>query len=65
MLILSRKLNEKIMIDGGRVVVQVMRIDRDHVKLGIKAPPEMPVHREEIQNAIQHGTGTQSGHIKV
>ncbi len=63
MLILSRKLNEKIMIDGGKVVVQVIRIDRDHVKLGIKAPPEMPVHREEIQNAIKRGTP--SSHSEV
>ncbi len=63
MLILSRKLNEKIIIDGGKVVVQVIRIDRDHVKLGIVAPKEMPVHREEIQNAIQHGT--RSSHSEV
>ncbi len=58
MLILSRKLNEKIVIDGGRIVVQVIRLDKDSVKLGIKAPSEVPVHREEIQKAIRHGANS-------
>jgi carbon storage regulator len=52
MLILSRKLNESIIIDG-RIVVKVLRIDKDTVKLGIQAPPELPVHREEIHEVIQ------------
>jgi len=52
MLILSRKLNESIVIDG-RVTVKVLRIDKDTVKLGIQAPSEMPVHREEIHEVIQ------------
>ena len=52
MLILSRKLNESIVIDG-RIVVKVLRIDKDTVKLGIQAPTELPVHREEIYNVIQ------------
>jgi len=54
MLILSRKLNESIVIDG-RIVVKVLRIEKDSVKLGIQAPPEVPVHREEIHDAIQKG----------
>ena len=52
MLILSRILNESIVIDG-RIVVKVLRIDKDTVKLGIQAPTELPVHREEIYNVIQ------------
>jgi carbon storage regulator len=52
MLILSRKLNESIIIDG-RIIVKVLRIERDTVKLGIQAPPELPVHRQEIYDAIQ------------
>ena len=52
MLILSRKLNESIVIDG-RIIVKVLRIDRDTVKLGIQAPAELPVHREEIHEVIQ------------
>ncbi len=54
MLILSRKLNESIIIDG-KIIVKVLRIDKDTVKLGIQAPPEVPVHREEIHEAIQKG----------
>jgi carbon storage regulator CsrA len=37
MLVLSRKLNEKIVIDGG-VVVTVVKIDRNQIRLGIEAP---------------------------
>jgi carbon storage regulator len=54
MLILSRKLNESIVIDG-RIIVKVLRIDRDTVKLGIQAPAELQVHRQEIFDAIQRG----------
>ena len=52
MLILSRKLNESIIIDG-RIIVKVLRIDKDTVKLGIQAPAELPVHREEIHQVIE------------
>jgi len=52
MLILSRKLNESIVIDG-RIIVKVLRIDRDTVKLGIQAPLDLPVHREEIFEVIR------------
>ena len=54
MLILSRKLNESIVIDG-RIIVKILRIDRDTVKLGIQAPADLPVHRQEIYDAIQRG----------
>jgi carbon storage regulator len=52
MLILSRKLNESIVIDG-RIIVKILRIERDTVKLGIQAPPELPVHRQEVFDLIQ------------
>jgi carbon storage regulator len=60
MLILSRKLNESIIIDG-KIVVKVLRIDKDTVKLGIQAPSELPVHREEIHEAIQRSKGQNGG----
>jgi carbon storage regulator len=60
MLILSRKLNESIIIDG-KIVVKVLRIDKDTVKLGIQAPAELPVHREEIHEAIQRSKGQNGG----
>ena len=52
MLILSRKLNESIVIDG-RITVMVVRVDGDVVKLGIQAPLEVPVHRQEVYEEIQ------------
>ena len=65
MLVLARKLNESIVIDG-RIIVKVLRIDKDTVKLGIQAPLDLPVHREEIFEVIRkskQGTTTdgQSG----
>jgi len=54
MLILSRKVNESIVIDG-RIIVKVLRIDKDTVKLGIQAPADLPVHRQEIFDLIQKG----------
>jgi carbon storage regulator len=47
MLVLSRKLNEKIIIDG-EIVVTVVKIDRNQVRIGIEAPGHIPVYREEI-----------------
>ena len=47
MLVLSRKLNEKIVIDGG-IVITVVKIDRNQVRIGIEAPGHIPVYREEI-----------------
>ncbi len=51
-LILSRKLNESIVIDG-RIIVTVVRVQGDVVKLGIIADADVPVHRQEIYNEIQ------------
>lgn len=63
MLILSRKTNESIVIDG-RIVIKVLRIDKDSVKLGIQAPPEVTVHRQEIQDLIEkgHANGSNAAH---
>ena len=47
MLVLSRKLNEKIVIDGG-ITVTVVKIDRNQVRLGIEAPGDVSVYREEL-----------------
>ena len=52
MLILSRKLNESIMI-GDRVEISVVDIKGDQVKLGIKAPRDIKVFRQEVYQAIQ------------
>jgi carbon storage regulator len=52
MLVLSRKLNEKIVIDGG-IVVTVVKIDRNQIRLGIEAPSNVRVFREEIAGATR------------
>jgi carbon storage regulator len=52
MLILSRKINESIVIDG-RIIVKVVRVEGEQVKLGIEAPNTVPVHRQEVYEEIQ------------
>ena len=54
MLILSRKINQSIVIDG-RIIVKIASIDRGTVKLGIQAPAALKVHRHEIHEAIRNG----------
>jgi carbon storage regulator len=52
MLILSRKPGESIVIDG-RIVIRIMRLEGEIVKLGIDAPTDIPVHRQEVYDEIQ------------
>jgi carbon storage regulator len=51
MLVLSRKENEAIVIDD-RIELLVLKVQGDKVKIGIKAPPEVPVHRAELAERI-------------
>lgn len=52
MLVLTRKLNESIMI-GHEVKITVVDVRGDQVKLGISAPRQIAVHREEVYLEIQ------------
>ncbi len=52
MLVLSRHRDESIMI-GDDIVVTIVDIRGDKVRLGIDAPTQIPVHRQEIYDAIQ------------
>jgi carbon storage regulator len=52
MLVLSRHRDESIMI-GDNIVVTIVDIRGDKVRLGINAPTEVPVHRQEVYEAIQ------------
>jgi carbon storage regulator len=51
MLVLSRKLGERIVIGDG-VVVTVVAVGSDRVRLGICAPPATLIHREEVWKRI-------------
>ena len=47
MLVFSRKLGEKIVI-GDNIVITVVKIDRNQIRIGIEAPSDISVYREEI-----------------
>lgn len=52
MLVLSRHREESIMI-GDDVVITIVDIRGDKVRLGIAAPQDIPVHRQEVYDAIK------------
>ena len=60
MLVLTRRANQSIMI-GEDVVVTVLEVRGDQVRLGIVAPREVEVHREEVFRAL-HGEPTTPPH---
>ena len=69
MLVLSRKLGEKIYI-GDNICITVVDIDRGKIRLGIEAPRDVPIYRQELLPLHQQqllaqgkaiGTATASG----
>ena len=59
MLVLSRKINEKIHF-GDDITVTVIDIRGDKVRLGIEAPREVSIHRGEVYEAIQREAGNEA-----
>lgn len=57
MLVLSRKRDERIVI-GDNIVITVVDVRGDKVRLGIEAPAEVPVHRQEVLDAMKRGNTT-------
>ena len=47
MLVLSRKLGQRFQV-GGDIKVTIVKIDRNSVRIGIEAPDDVTIHREEI-----------------
>jgi len=65
MLVLSRKQDEKIII-GDSITLMVISIQGDKVRLGIEAPRDVSIHREEVYQAIQKertSESTQSANV--
>ena len=54
MLILSRRTDESIVI-GDEVTITILSVKGKQVRIGITAPPDVSVHREEIYQRIQSG----------
>lgn len=64
MLVLTRKLGESIRISDN-IIVKVVELDNHHVKLGIDAPKQIAVNREEIYERIQRENEAASGAEEV
>lgn len=53
MLVLSRRINQKIIIGlNAEIVIQITDIQNGAVRIGITAPKHIPIHREEIYRKI-------------
>ena len=60
MLVLSRYRDESIYI-GDDIVVTVVDIRGDRVRIGVQAPSDVTVHRQEVYDAIKNGSPRESG----
>lgn len=54
MLVLSRKVNESIII-GGNIKVTFISYEKGRARLAVEAPQEISIHREEVERAIKAG----------
>jgi carbon storage regulator len=59
MLILTRRVGETIVIGDNEILVTVLGHKGNQIRLGVTAPPEMPVHREETAEKIREQNGGQ------
>jgi len=59
MLVLTRQRGEKIMVDDN-IIITIIEVRGDKVRIGIEAPRDVSVHREEIYNEIQRDNQRES-----
>lgn len=59
MLVLTRNRGEKIMVDDN-IIITIIEVRGDKVRIGIEAPRDVSVHREEVYYAIQQGKRRES-----
>ncbi len=59
MLVLTRKLDERIMI-GDNITLRIVEIRGDKVRIGIEAPGNVSIHRQEVYDAIQRNKPRES-----
>ena len=64
MLILTRRVGETVMI-GNEVTVTVLGVKGNQVRIGVNAPKDVAVHREEIYERIKREEDLESGGVSV
>jgi len=64
MLVLTRRIGESVVIGDNVINISVLDIQRGQVRLGIDAPREVTVHREEIYRRIQDENNRQKPGVK-
>jgi carbon storage regulator len=60
MLVFTRRRDQTIMIGDG-IEVRILRVGRDGVRLGIVAPADVPVHRQEVYEQIREANRAAAG----
>ena len=59
MLVLTRSIGERLFIQDGEIKIQVLEVKGNQVRIGIEAPKDIAIHREEVFNRI-HSTDAQA-----
>jgi carbon storage regulator len=64
MLVLSRKESETIVFTTLGITVEVVKISGGKVRLGIKAPADVPVHRQEVAERLARESASADEHVQ-
>lgn len=63
MLILTRRIGESLVIGNGAITVTVLGVKGNQVRIGVNAPKDVAVHREEIYERIHPGYIDSKGNV--